>query len=99
MQSECKRFPFLSSLDERKLEDIHQAVGNVVAVRQDSHLQRPVGAAGKNAVAGAGLHLHDAGADVAEEGLLCVFNAEGVHETVARQLPNLQRDKRSITIQ
>lgn len=72
------------------LQDVHQAARDAVAVGEHPHLQGAVRAAGEDAVAGPGLHLHDAGADVAEDGLLGVLGAERVHQAVARQLPHLR---------
>lgn len=65
------------------LQDVDQAAGDVVAVGEDPHLQGAVCSAGEDAVAGTRLHLHDAGTDVAEDGLLGVFDAKRVHEAVA----------------
>ncbi len=80
-------FRSLSSLDPQKwdysLQDVDQAAGDVVAVGEDPHLQSAVCSTGEDAVAGPRLHLHDAGTDVAEDGLLGVFSAERVHEPMA----------------
>lgn len=77
----------LSSLDPQKwksaLQDINQAAGDIVAVWEDPHLQGAVCPAGEDSVSGPRLHLHDAGADVAEDGLLGMLGAERVHEPVA----------------
>lgn len=75
------------------LQDVKDTVEDVVAVGEDSHLQGAVCPAGEDTVAGPGLHLHDAGADVAEDGLLGVLGAERMHEAVARQLPDLEGRK------
>lgn len=61
------------------LQDIEYTSRDVVAVREDSHLKGTVRTAGEDAVSWAGLHLHHSGADVAEDGLLGVLRAEGVH--------------------
>lgn len=77
-----------SSLDpelwKQASQDVNNAAGDVVAVRENPHLQGAVRAAGEDAVPRTRLHLRDAVADVAEDGLLGVFVAEGVHEAVAR---------------
>lgn len=65
------------------LQHVHQAAGDVVAVGEDPHLQGAVSATGEDPVPGPSLHLHDAGADVAEDGLLGVLGAKRVHEAVA----------------
>lgn len=71
------------------LEDLEYTGRNVVPVRKHSHLQGPVGTAGEDPVTRAGFDFHHASADVSEYGLFSVFGAEGVHEPVTCQLPDL----------
>lgn len=78
------------------LEDLENTGRNVVAVGEDPHLQGPVGSAGEDPVTRAGFDLHHPSADVSEYGLLSVLCAEGVHETVTRQLPDLNQNRRTI---
>lgn len=80
------------------LEDVEDAAGGVVAVRENPHLQRSVSTAGEDTVTGTRLDLHHAGADVTEDGLLGVLVAERVHEPVTRYLPNLQPETRKKTL-
>lgn len=65
------------------LQDVDQAAGDIVAVREDPHLQGAICSTGEDAVTGARFHLHDTGTDVAEDGLLGMFGAKRVHEAVA----------------
>lgn len=65
------------------LQDVNQAAGDIVTVREDPHLQGAVCSAREDAIIGLGLHLHDPGADVAEDWLLGMLVAERVHEPVA----------------
>lgn len=65
------------------LQDVNQAAGDIVTVREDPHLQGAVCSAGEDAVIGLRLHLHDTGTDVAEDGLLGMLVAERVHEPMA----------------
>lgn len=84
-----------------RLQDVDQTAGDAVAVGQHPHLQGAVGAAGEDSVAGSSLHLHDAGADVAEDGLLGVLGAEGMHEPVSGQFPHLEvlrEEKKTLVI-
>lgn len=76
------------------LQNVEDARGDVVAVGQNPHLEGSVGAAGEYAVAGAGLHLHDARSDVPEDGLLGMLCAKRVHEAMACQLPHLEEKER-----
>ncbi len=78
------------------LEDLEYTGWNVVAVWKDPHFQGPVGSAGEDPVAWGGFDLHHAGADVSEYGLFSVLGAEGVHETVTRQLPDLNQNRNTI---
>lgn len=83
----CFFFLSVSSLDPQTwnetLQDVDQAAGDVVAVREDPHLQGAVCSTGEDAVTWPCLHLHDTGADVAEDGLLGMLRAKRVHEPVA----------------
>lgn len=83
----CFIFLSLSSLDTQNwnsaLQDIDQAAGDIVAVREDPHLQGAVCSTGEDAVTGTRLYLHDACTDVAEDGLLGMLGAKRVHEPVA----------------
>lgn len=69
-------------LDLFQLEDVEDAARRVVAVWENPHLQRSVSTAGEDPVPGTGLDLHHPGADVTEDGLLGVFIAERVHESM-----------------
>lgn len=75
------------------LQDVNQTAWDAVTVGEDPHLQGAVGAAGEDAVARSCLHLHDTGADVAEDGLFSMLAAERVHQPVAGQFPNLKMEK------
>lgn len=75
------------------LEDLEYTGRNVVAVGKDPHLQGSVGSAGEDPVTGAGFDLHHSSTDVSEYGLFSVFGAEGVHETVTCQLPDLNQNR------
>lgn len=78
--------PFLfgpSKVEVGELQDVNQAAGDIVAVGEDPHLQGAVCSAGEDAIPRPRLHLHHTGADVAEDGLLGMLAAEGVHEPVA----------------
>lgn len=77
------------------LQDVHQAAWETVTVGEYPHLQGPVCTAGEDAVAGPGLYLHDASANVAEDRLLSVFGTERVHQPVAGQFPHLRRGRRA----
>lgn len=78
------------------LQDVHQTAGDTVTVREYPHLQGTVCTTGEDAIAGTGLHLHDASADVAEDRLLSVFGTERVHQPVAGQFPHLKRRRTDI---
>lgn len=65
------------------LQNVNQAAGDIVTVGEDPHLQGAVCSTGKDAVIRLCLHLHDAGTDVAEDGLLGMLIAERVHKPMA----------------
>lgn len=78
------------------LEDLEYTGRNVVAVGKDPHLQGSVGSAGEDPVTWTGFDLHHPSADVSEYGLFSVLGAEGVHETVTRELPDLNQNRNII---